>query len=77
MSKTINDLEKMLDKDIEASSLSGKKYTSLHISFWKAYFSLLFPPSFISQATKILFSMSIKIPSMFTRESNLDLKHIL
>ena len=25
MSKTINDLEKMLDKDIEASSLSGKK----------------------------------------------------
>ena len=24
MSKTINDLEKMLDKDIEASSLSGK-----------------------------------------------------
>ena len=24
MSKTINDLEKMLDKDMEASSLSGK-----------------------------------------------------
>ena len=27
MSKTINDLEKMLDKDIEASSLSGKYYS--------------------------------------------------
>ena len=33
MSKTINDLEKMLDKDIEASSLSGKNKLLFGVKF--------------------------------------------